>query len=84
MIHNVPYYSQWESPELVGEIVTGRISATEDPLWHRSGAADPAEYAWWAGRLCGVACLRMALHHWYGMTPPPAIARDRWRIRSPR
>jgi hypothetical protein len=77
MIHNVPYYSQWESPELVGEIVTGRTGAADDPLWHRSGASDPAEYAWWAGRLCGVACLRMALHHWHGMTPPAIpLARD--------
>ena len=73
MIHNVPYYSQWESPHLVGEIVTGQMNAAEDPLWHQSGAADPTEYAWWAGRLCGVACLRMALHYWRGVPPPPAI-----------
>jgi hypothetical protein len=82
MIHDVPYYSQWESSDLVGEIVTGRMNAADDPLWHRSGAVDPAEYSWWAGRLCGVACLRMAIHHWHGITPPPAIRLARELVKA--
>ncbi|MZD07692.1 hypothetical protein GTW43_21785 [Streptomyces sp. SID5785] len=68
----VPYHSQWASPRLVEDIVTGRIPASEDPQWASYGAADPDEYAWWSWRLCGVACLRMALEY-FGHTAPPAM-----------
>ncbi|UZF48483.1 C39 family peptidase [Rhodococcus rhodochrous] len=57
----VPYYAQWESPELVGDLLTGRTRAENDPYWARSGAKDPTEYAFWSWKTCGVACLRMAL-----------------------
>ena len=73
VLFDVPYYSQWASPELVGEIVTGRMNPADDPQWPLSGALSPEEYAWWAGKLCGVACLRMALHYWTEIRPLPAI-----------
>ncbi|MEU8924896.1 C39 family peptidase [Kitasatospora sp. NPDC048545] len=69
VVHEVPYRAQWESPELVREIVDGRLNAAADPRWGQSGAVGPEEYAWWSWRLCGVACLRMALEHWWGVTP---------------
>jgi|ERR1022692_92304 hypothetical protein len=69
-IHRVPYFSQWESPELVAEFVTGARRAADDPLWPRSGAATASEYEFWARRLCAMACLRMALQHWQGAAPP--------------
>ncbi|MET7761527.1 C39 family peptidase [Streptomyces sp. NPDC005355] len=71
--HPVPYYAQWESPALVPDIIAGTVSAADDPLWQKSGAASPAEYAFWSWRLCGMACLRMALDHWRG-TAPPAVS----------
>ena len=71
IIHQVPYYAQWESPGLVREIIGGQLSAADDPLWGQSGAATPEEYEYWSWRLCGVACLRMALDFWWGMAPPP-------------
>ncbi|MFD5147209.1 C39 family peptidase [Streptomyces sp. NPDC058401] len=58
--HAVPYYSQWESAAMVPEFVAG-ADAERDPLWAGSGADSPREYAFWAPRMCGVACLRMAL-----------------------
>ncbi|MFD5563566.1 C39 family peptidase [Kitasatospora griseola] len=67
--HAVPYYSQWESPELVPDILDGTLRAADDPLWERSGAADQAEYEYWSWRLCGMACLRMVLDHWWGVAP---------------
>ncbi|MET9616329.1 C39 family peptidase [Kitasatospora indigofera] len=70
IIHQVPYYSQWESPELVREIIAGKLSAADDPLWGQSGAATQEEYEFWSWRLCGMACLRMALDHWWGVAPP--------------
>lgn len=70
LIHPVPYYAQWESPDLVPDIIAGTLSAADDPLWQKSGAASPEEYAFWSWRLCGMACLRMALDHWRGSAPP--------------
>ncbi|MEU5191367.1 C39 family peptidase [Streptomyces klenkii] len=71
--HLVPYYSQWESPSLVPAFITGTREASTDPLWQKSGAADPQEYAFWAPRMCGVACLRMALDFW-GLPVPPSVS----------
>ncbi len=64
-----PYRAQWESAGLVAEFLAGRDAAT-DPLWVRSGAADAAEYARWAGHLCGCACLQMALGALGRAVPP--------------
>ncbi|MFH9649060.1 C39 family peptidase [Streptomyces albidoflavus] len=69
-VHPVPYYSQWESASLVPDFISGRTPATEDPLWQKSGADSPEEYGYWAPRMCGVACLRMALDHWGHQVPP--------------
>lgn len=66
----VPYYAQWESADLVPDIIAGTLDAADDPLWQKSGADSPQEYAFWSWRLCGVACLRMALDHWRGTAPP--------------
>ncbi|CAM5591607.1 peptidase [Streptomyces atroolivaceus] len=56
-----PVHTQFASPGLVQAIVEGGLDPAEDPRWPDSGAASPAEYARWAGHLCGMACLRMAL-----------------------
>ena len=72
-----PYFSQWETPTLIGAIITGACRAEDDPAWAASGADSPADYARWADHLCGVACLRMALAA-RGITPPRArdLARE--------
>lgn len=54
-------HTQFASPDLVEAIVEGGLDPAEDPVWAESGASSPSEYARWAGHLCGVACLRMAL-----------------------
>ncbi|MFE2937923.1 C39 family peptidase [Streptomyces sp. NPDC059255] len=68
--HPVPYYAQWESAGLVPEFISGTRPAASDPLWRKSGAATAAEYGFWAPRICGMACLRMALDHWGHRVPP--------------
>ncbi|MGW1768426.1 C39 family peptidase [Streptomyces sp. NPDC002073] len=70
--HEVPYFAQWETPELVAEIVTDRLDAADDPNWRASGADSPEEYRFWSWRVCGMACLRMALTHW-GIDAPPNV-----------
>jgi hypothetical protein len=57
----IPYRSQYASPELVGEIVAGQLALGEDPGWARSGALDRTEYIRWARSGCGLACLQMIL-----------------------
>jgi hypothetical protein len=69
IMHPVPYHSQWASPELVPEIIAGTRDAETDPLWSKYGAGTREEYAWWARRLCGMACLRMCLDHWQQTVP---------------
>jgi hypothetical protein len=67
-----PYYSQWETPQLVRAILRGQILAREDPAWASSGAVTPEEYEWWGRRVCGMACLRSVLAA-RGITPPPTV-----------
>ncbi|SCD91962.1 hypothetical protein F558DRAFT_01921 [Streptomyces sp. AmelKG-A3] len=67
---HVPVGTQFATPELVGAIVEGGLDPAEDPGWADSGAASPAEYARWAGHLCGMTCLRMTL----GAGAPPLFA----------
>jgi hypothetical protein len=68
----VPYYSQWESPELVPQFLDGSLSAADDPHWAASGARTPAEYSFWSPRVCGLACLRMILDT-RGLPVPPMM-----------
>lgn len=72
-VSRVPYFSQYESPELVPQFVAGSMSPAADPRWAASGARTPAEYGFWSGRVCGLACLRMVLAS-RGM-PVPAVMR---------
>lgn len=67
---NVPYSAQWESPELIADIIAGNVNASDDPLWSRSGARDRREYEFWSRRACGMACLKMALRYWTGRDHP--------------
>lgn len=57
----VPYFSQWESAALAPALIAGVASLADDPHWTASGACSVAEYAAWAGRVCGMACLKMIL-----------------------
>lgn len=67
---NIPYYSQWESPELAGKILTGELSPRADPLWRRSGAVSPREYEYWSKKICGMACLKSILKYVRGLDVP--------------
>lgn len=69
-VHDVPYYAQWESPELVERIITKQIRAEDDPYWRRSGAKNTVEYTAWSWSGCGMACLKMVLAHRTNKTIP--------------
>lgn len=72
----VPYFSQWETPEMTLPIVAeGAAALLNDPLWHRSGAATVEEYAHWAVNLCGMACLKMILATRGALHPTLELAR---------
>lgn len=60
---DLPYFSQWESRDLVEKIITKQIDAKDDPHWQESGAKNTKEYASWSWSCCGMACLKMILAH---------------------
>jgi hypothetical protein len=57
----VPYVCQYASPHLVRALITGDYKLELDPEWHTFGAASPEDYAYWAPRACGIACVKMAI-----------------------
>ncbi|MBI4136425.1 C39 family peptidase [Candidatus Roizmanbacteria bacterium] len=61
--YRIPYVSQFESKELVDEILSEKIDPHDDPLWKRSGAKTKEEYAYWSHNTCGIACLKMVLKY---------------------
>lgn len=70
IIKDVPYYSQWESPKLVENILTGKFDAKNDPNWKASGAKTKEEYVLWSANACGLACTKMILAKEYGKSVP--------------
>lgn len=62
-VENIPYYAQWESQNLVDDIIHKKISAIEDPKWRQSGALTKDEYVLWSWNVCGMACAKMILGH---------------------
>lgn len=68
--HKVPYFSQWETPDMTLAVVAEGAPAAllKDPLWASSGARNVEDYARWAGNLCGMACLKMVLAARTGQT----------------
>ncbi|MEU3602679.1 C39 family peptidase [Streptomyces sp. NPDC006798] len=67
--HDVPSVTQYASPGLIHAFAYEGRDIGDDPEWSTSGAATVAEYRHWAGHLCGMACLRMALLHRDGYSP---------------
>ncbi len=57
----VPYFCQWESAHLAGQIIRKELDLADDPAWRNSGARDIDEYVRWASHVCGMACLKMVL-----------------------
>lgn len=58
---SVPYRSQFASPDLIHAYIHAAFDGTQDPNWRAFGADDPVEYAFWAPRVCPLACLQMAI-----------------------
>jgi hypothetical protein len=72
----VPYFSQWESPEMTLPLLAEGPSALyRDPLWRNSGADTIEDYARWAVNACGMACLKMILAERGDIHPTLELAR---------
>jgi hypothetical protein len=65
----IPVITQYASPSLIADMVSGRRDPADDPRWRDSGAPDHQTYASWCSRWCGMACLRMALLARDGVAP---------------
>jgi hypothetical protein len=68
----VPFFSQWETPELTEAVVAegASIALARDPSWETSGAHSLEEYITWADNVCGMACLKMMLAAYTGRIVP--------------
>jgi hypothetical protein len=77
-VPHVPYFSQWETPDMTLAVVAeGEVALLRDPLWRNSGAANVEEYAHWAVNSCGMACLKMLLAARTGeIHPVVSLARE--------
>lgn len=61
-MQQVPYFSQWETPDMTLPLLAeGPSALTRDQLWRNSGAQTIEEYVRWAVNVCGMACLKMIL-----------------------
>lgn len=58
---SVPYRAQFASPNLIHAYIHADFDGAQDPNWRAFGADDPVEYAFWAPRICPLACLQMAI-----------------------
>lgn len=70
MHKNVPYFCQWESPELAQQLLEKIITTDDDPRWKNSGAKTKQEYHDWSWSGCGMACTKMILAHCTGKNMP--------------
>lgn len=60
---NLPYFSQWESKEMVDSLLNRSKKAEDDPYWKNSGAKNKLEYLNWSWNICGMACFKMILKY---------------------
>ncbi len=67
---DVPYYAQFASPARIYDYIHSGYEGTRDPQWQVFGAPTPVEYAFWAPRVCALACLKMAIEAFYPRRSP--------------
>ncbi|MBI4130029.1 C39 family peptidase [Candidatus Roizmanbacteria bacterium] len=66
----IPYFSQFATPELADTIASGTFDPLKDRKWKQSGAQSKEEYAKWCIHTCGMACLKMVLGYLNKENPP--------------
>ncbi|MEE1829265.1 C39 family peptidase [Streptomyces sp. BE20] len=67
--HPIPLITQYATPGLINAIAYEGHPPGDDDNWQTSGAPDKAAYGHWCTRICGMACLRMALFARDGQAP---------------
>ncbi|MCG6499366.1 C39 family peptidase [Kitasatospora sp. A2-31] len=67
--HPIPLITQYATPGLINAIAYEGHPPGDDDNWATTGAPDKETYAYWSTRLCGMACLRMALFARDGHAP---------------
>lgn len=77
VVNDVPYVSQFATPEFAERILKDKVPKESDPAWQTVGAVSPEEYSKWVTTQCGMACTAMVLEH-YGKEAPgiTTLAKD--------
>jgi hypothetical protein len=65
--------TQWASPDLVGDILDGKISAKDDPRQKEFGFKTKQDYEFWSWRICGLMSVKAVLDA-YGQAPHETVA----------
>ncbi|EKE26353.1 MAG: hypothetical protein ACD_4C00314G0001 [uncultured bacterium (gcode 4)] len=63
--YNIPSYTQWESKNLVDEILSWKFDTKNDSLYKESWALNPEEYEMYSWQICWITCLKMILKSIY-------------------
>jgi hypothetical protein len=71
----VPYVSQFASPDLIQRYIHDHLHGRDDPNWQSFGAQDADTYTFWAHRACAIACVKMAVDS-FASAPP----RSMWEL----
>ena len=61
-VEKIPkYISQFASREFVSDMLDNRLLVEKDSKWKNFGFSTIEEYGFWAFRLCGIVCIKMAM-----------------------
>ncbi len=66
----VPYYSQFASPDRINDYIHHGYDGASDPNWRTFGAESPDDYAFWSHRVCALACIKMAAEAFHPQVRP--------------
>ena len=67
--HQIPWITQYATPSLIAAIAYEGHVAADDPTGRKAAPRTQDAYGHWCTRLCGMACLRMALIARDGQAP---------------
>ena len=70
---DVPYVPQFASPEKIVDYIHHDFIGLQDARWREFGTDEPESYAFWAPRVCALACLKMAIAGYATLSIPPTL-----------
>ncbi len=70
---DVPYIPQFASPDKIDDYIHHDFIGLQDARWCEFGTDEPESYAFWAPRVCALACLKMAVEGYQSRPEAPTL-----------